>query len=317
MADSPLPIPGATTEGERKLVAQMYRELSVTPVFENPETPIYHYTSVATFEKILRSRKIWATDYRRLRDAREFVGGDHLVLDVIKSLAASPQQSEPSRRFFDALVSNIDHLGFTKIMGQVFVASFCDFGDDVAQWREFGGRGEGVCFGLSWRPPESIEAMGGQRLGATMLKVQYDEAALRDTIEKRLITIALGALHYIDIHPQHAELLGKHSLLIAGRSTSYLVPAIKQPIYRSEAERRIVAMPFRDAAPSLVKTDAGTDRQHVEVPLAPDVKTPIALHEVFTGWIGDAKGRLTEVRKILEGFGYDPNVAKPSKVEEH
>jgi hypothetical protein len=316
MVDSPLPMPGATTEGERLLLAQMYRELSVTPVFENPETPIYHYTSVATFEKILRGRNIWATDYRRLKDAREFVGGDELVLDVIKAAAADSRHREPLRRFFDALASNIDHIGFTKIMGQVFVSSFCDFGDDVAQWREYGGRGEGVCFGLHWRPPDSIEAMGGHRIGATILKVNYDEVALRDTIAKRLISVGVGAMHYIETYPQHAELLGKHSLLIAGRSTSYLVPAIKQSIYRSEAERRIIAMPFRDAAAGLVQTDGASGRQYVEVPLAPDVAAPIALHEVFTGWIGDAKGRLVEVRRILEGLGYEPNLAKPSKVEE-
>lgn len=307
-------IPGTTSKAQSMIVEQMYRELLGSPVLENPDTPIYHYTSVANFEKILASKTIWATDYRQLKDAREFAVGDELVLDVIKAAAVDQLLSTPLRGFFEALVQNYERLSYTKLLDAVFVASFCEHADDASQWREFGVRGDGVCVGLSWRPSDVILDTG-HRIGATMLKVRYDKTELRQTIKDRLIFVGSGCLRYLETFPHDGDPISKHGLLIASRSLAYLIPAIKQTAYRAEAERRIIALPVSGAPLGVIRTmDDG--RQYVRIPLTPDDQTPIVLHEVIVGSAGNAQHRLDNVREILRSFGYSVTIARQSEIRE-
>jgi len=112
-------------------------------------SPLFHYTTTASMMSICETRSIWATDVFYLNDASEFTYAIDLVNQVANEvygdLSSELQehfQHDPLSEFF-AIAQRRDH---------PFVASFCENGDLLSQWRGYSKGDAGVALGLWLRP---------------------------------------------------------------------------------------------------------------------------------------------------------------------
>lgn len=108
-----------------------------------PPEVIYHYTSFAGFEGIVKSRTIWATDIRFLNDRREFDHAISLSKEILDKLPDSP-----SRNLFGKMFKGVLEEAFGGNDLTVCISSFSERADLLSQWRGYCPRGQGVCFGL-------------------------------------------------------------------------------------------------------------------------------------------------------------------------
>ncbi len=98
----------------------------------------YHYTNSEGLRGIVKSKAIWASDYRFLNDSSEFRRGISIFNQVFKDFR--PLLSADILEIIDRLHCAIDsHF--------VLIASFCKKPDLLSQWRGYGG-GEGYVMGF-------------------------------------------------------------------------------------------------------------------------------------------------------------------------
>jgi hypothetical protein len=108
-----------------------------------PLRTLYHYTTQAGLVGILNSKTIWASEIRYLNDATEF----RTALDAVSAelrarlndLDSSEANARGERLFreFTALEES-----------SVFVLSLTEDGDDLSQWRAYGGMHSGFALGF-------------------------------------------------------------------------------------------------------------------------------------------------------------------------
>lgn len=135
---------------------------------EKPRGLVYHYTSPDGLLGILKSRKIWATDFRHLNDSREVLAGVEASIPIIAeevNLGLKRLKGDLT----DELRPAMDAIGEGAFGGverwlsdnSIFVASCSEPGDSLPQWREYGGRCAGFSIGIDPRAvmvPSTLES---------------------------------------------------------------------------------------------------------------------------------------------------------------
>jgi hypothetical protein len=96
---------------------------------------LYHYTDLAGLTGIIESRKLWATHIRCLNDESEFRYGRQLLGSNVESIRAEFQDTYAVKVVFDSAVA----LAVAPTSLDTFVASLCEDGDNLGQWRGYGG----------------------------------------------------------------------------------------------------------------------------------------------------------------------------------
>ena len=104
---------------------------------EKPAGRLYHYTGAAGLIGIVRSRTLWATDYRHLNDRKEYQIGSKLLRDEL----GNNHLEEKHRRAFDRLVA--------ETQKTCYVLSFSEMGDQLSQWRAYCPGGNGYALGFN------------------------------------------------------------------------------------------------------------------------------------------------------------------------
>lgn len=150
--------------------------------FPGPQPPIlYHYTSMAGLLSILETGRIRASHVRYLNDKSELAAMWEAVikrLEIRRDLADTTEQS--------AYLSKIIELATNKQLGNEFVASFSENGDDLSQWRSYCPGGAGFSIGFATDALRSqwvSDPAGGKAsfVGGQLLKVRYlDDKAIAD-----------------------------------------------------------------------------------------------------------------------------------------
>jgi Protein of unknown function (DUF2971) len=114
---------------------------------QRPRPKLFHYTTSTGLQGILETGTVWATNILFLNDAREFVHGLEPLLQRLRI--------EVAKHYPAAAVSAFtNHLGADSREMQFFVASFCEDGDLLSQWRGYAAPG-GYALGLDF---DAIEA---------------------------------------------------------------------------------------------------------------------------------------------------------------
>ncbi len=90
----------------------------------DPES-LYHYTNAIGLHGILRSKSLWASDCHFLNDRSELVYGHELVRNYLLN------QSGP------VVAALLRGAPPTDEKAQIYVASFCEHGDLLSQWRGY------------------------------------------------------------------------------------------------------------------------------------------------------------------------------------
>ncbi len=102
---------------------------------------LFHYTDVMAVKSILEKRELWLSDIRFLNDSQEMNDGVKYVVDVLN--ADIPDFNLDERHTTAAteyLIETFDdHISKYMDDEPTFVCSFSEAGDQLSQWRAYGG----------------------------------------------------------------------------------------------------------------------------------------------------------------------------------
>ena len=183
---------------------------------------LYHYTTAEGLRGIIKSKSIWASDYRFLNDAREFRYGlsifDDIFVDRKKRMQPEAVEVLERGRHWIEVTSDFDF--------SLLIASFCEHDDLLSQWRGYNGA-LGYAIGLNgdWVQQNADEQ-----------KFHWGAAIYEPTEQQQVIHSAFNLLD---------------SLLAEGRSSQYVkeewwphmlkcVARLKNKHFREEREWRLV-----------------------------------------------------------------------------
>jgi hypothetical protein len=136
-----------------------------SPVADLLSAPIpeklWHYTSIEVFQKIVLSKRVYATDVRYLNDREEFIHARKIVGGILKE---SPELDASGFLYKDFL-SKAVLLGFDSgplAEVQIFVTCFSAAEDQLSQWRGYSHGSGGVSLGFDlrcFRPPADSDTL--------------------------------------------------------------------------------------------------------------------------------------------------------------
>jgi hypothetical protein len=126
---------------------------------------LYHYTTLDGLLGILKDEVLWATGLRYLNDTSEFKAGTDALFHLMNAELSQAADFDPSADLLSKLfAADFDDAKVTTVVGtytplirqsavSVYTASFSAerTGDDLSQWRAYGGQNSGVSLGF--RPP--------------------------------------------------------------------------------------------------------------------------------------------------------------------
>ena len=237
---------------------------------ETAHPQVYHYTSRAGVEGILKNQSIWATNYRYLNDATEII----LFKDRLKSILIPSAREILSTLIYDGKVNpgdfnkfggfgtaaakeaaNFVESSFKKLDNEIYIASFCGASQDayvrrnglLSQWRGYG-TGGGYC--LEFDTPQLIrllrkEAKRFEHLGEHISDVVYSDE--EEILHKELKEAVIEAQDYF------TAMVKKIVEKADGppEATNFLISFIsgitryKHFAFKEEKEVRVVWVPVR------------------------------------------------------------------------
>ena len=185
---------------------------------------VHHYTSIDAAISIIENQELFSSNIAYLNDSNELICAKN-VLSHLPGLETRTKHIPDSTEFIKSLIEKIEN----EYIYASFVASFCDNGDLLGQWRGYGG---GVSI-----------AFDGQELdtkfeSTSLVKIKY-EFGEQQTILDNLI---VSALSWLDEHSENADYA-----YIKSRLTSYIRVAfehiaskMKNIAFAEENEWRLV-----------------------------------------------------------------------------
>ena len=185
---------------------------------------IYHYTSATALENIVRSRSLYLSDVSAMNDTAEV----SLAFDMVEGMLTS-HGGKYDLNYLGAVRSVVD-LARTATLFPLFVASFCEDGDLLSQWRAYGPQ-QGFALGFD-RVALAQAWSSGNDGESDLNQVLYSHTPqANEFLETRLVEIFEAA----PVSPQqHVNL---------ARGLRQYVPLIKHEAFKEEREWRVIYMP--------------------------------------------------------------------------
>jgi hypothetical protein len=209
--------------------------------FPRQPPALYHYTSGNGLIEIIKSGELWSTQVNCLNDASKFLYTMALLRERAESLLVSAQT--PDVKFLlETIVTELKR-PLRGLLGW-FVACFTEDGDDLSQWRGYGG-GEGG-YSIEF---DAVYLRGMSHQKEVLLgKIEYDEVkqnAFFDDLLKHTISFFLDGIKKRRAPTKEEwtnDFLACWSWYIA-----LFAPMIKHPKFKEEREWRLL-YPFNDEA---------------------------------------------------------------------
>lgn len=253
---------------------------------------LYHYTTLAGLEGILKSKALWASHAQSLNDRRELTEGYDLLKLSLPSF-------ETDIHALNSLNTEVERLS-ASIEQPVYVCSLSRAMDSLAQWRAYGNSARGFAIGFDSNSLASLFP------GVTLRRVLYckhDATNVKfsegmDFVQKH-VTGPISAAIMPHSRTTKARRTIEDAVMLAVAST-------KNYGFREEREERLIAI--------RPKTDIqfhGSDDKpipHVELASAslPENRQPLPIRSV---WVHPAEPQDAfveglKVQKILRAHGY-------------
>lgn len=187
---------------------------------------LYHYTTFAAFDGIIRCAELRLNNILNMNDASEmrlFMNG--ICTAVVERLALNSEE-EKSRKvkaFFQKEMEEEFHYS-------AYAACFSKYRDDAAQWERYGYLGQGVCIGFH----ESLmqKMVGGV---ISLQKVYYQKDMREHHLVGDFYETVQGSQTFSECFPRLQSLMNEAWVQSA---------AFKHPSFGSEKEMRLVVSPF-------------------------------------------------------------------------
>lgn len=196
---------------------------------------IYHYTSWAAFEKILRNKSLRLSDLQSMNDSKESIHFLKIFEQKICSMLceANLEEKIPEAR---KIISQVKE---DVYINRAYALCFSKLNDDAAQWERYGQMGRGVC-------------------------LAFNKCELKRQI-KELGFSRIQEVFYLESLDEHKHLEIFFEFLSEGRSrefksledwTSNLLAtasAFKHESFETEREVRLVSLPLSSNLKQLLK----------------------------------------------------------------
>lgn len=189
---------------------------------------LYHYTDTNGFLGILKTKRVWATDYKFLNDPSEHSYGRQVVKQIFEELIEE-NPDLPLKSIYELRYGKTPVIAETFSRGY-YIASLTEEKDSLEQWRAYGNNGKG--FAVEFNIDSKY--MGGEinflgEIPHKLLRVIYDVEE-----QKRITkTILIDCTESKEMN-----------LLLIDFLISYLCIKFKDPCYAGEKEWRIVYSPL-------------------------------------------------------------------------
>lgn len=180
---------------------------------------LWHYTPKwEGLAGILRSRKLWATDYRHQRtDEFEFRHADKAILQLAEELAADDSLSAWHHARVEAWLQRLRTDPWANAAERLFITSFCERGDNADVWREFAAAHSGFAIEFELLCDEEVE---GLDFGLIVMQVDYDEAAVTSRLRHLVLKILETSQRYPAENRDAADRVTERQLWFLGRSNT-------------------------------------------------------------------------------------------------
>lgn len=270
---------------------------------DSPRPPVlYHYTTAGGFEGIVRSRAIRATNFSFMNDPSEIAYGRRLIMRL---LGERRRDAEPvTAELFNGVT--IDLAGD---LPEIYVASFSTSRDDLSQWRAYGG--SPARFALGFPTPFIQEATTRDyEHFVRFSRVLYEPG---DQIEKVGLAIdaAVTFLQQNEVGPEEARELRPRLT----RRLLRMLPALKEPAYRAEAEWRIVILARPDVELKLsFDTSRGVIRPYLLFPLETRNGLPLVLESLLVLAPAHPEAAMKAAGMVLQSAGITNVNLRPSGI---
>lgn len=268
---------------------------------------VYHYTSWAGAEGILKSRELWFTAHDCTNDPGELVSVDETIVRCARELL-----SEHEGNAADILKKFVDHYDQDRVSLRVPVFLFCLTAsrDDPHFWQsEYTDRGAGLCLGFKFLPGEKTEEIPG--LGGAFIEVDYDETSWKDKLLSHF-RMVIDAVPPERVDPVYIDL----AVAALNRIAAFASIQGKQASWADEKELRFAVMTTADCEhPVLERESRGRTIRYIKLPIRPEGK-PAFLDEVIIGPKSDPHLARTRLHALLESAGYPSEDAPLPTVSE-
>jgi hypothetical protein len=266
--------------------------------------PVFHYTTARGFKGIVEDGVMRATDYRFLNDTEELIRGEMTLSRIAEEMSKEPDRDSDERRLLSEFVIqyNTHRLTLTPDFA-CFIASFCEDGDMLSQWRGYCDQGMGYSLGFEWLPapedgkPLKVDIPGVKApssLAVGLLKCEYDERvyaeSVRTAMEKVIERTRHWALAAADSGVARDVLedqMVKSFLLHAHRHAGQIALSLKHESFADEREWRLLAFPLKGELLKEVKFRETPRRglvPYVEIALKrPESDRPMELTRMYVG----------------------------------
>lgn len=205
-----------------------------SPVGPGTVGRLYHYTTLAGLQGIIKDKCFWASDVRYMNDASELSYATALIDEEVQKVRDAPENRglfEP----FDDIQRLADPFEF-EYGPTPFIACFCEVDDLLSQWRGYG-------------PTDSVslevdmEQLANLPSGSVhMRKVVYDEQQQRDLATDAIATWLRTARELVTEgwEPHDLFRIGAAWALAQGMLDYHL--CFKHPAFSEEQEWRLIRL---------------------------------------------------------------------------
>lgn len=221
---------------------------------------LYHYTDLTGLRGILCGRSLWLTHAFALNDPGELDYGVQLAageIGEVQGRKAAP--GSPVHRALGMLRTCVQSAyGPTH---HPFVASFCEGGDVLSQWREYGARGGGYAVGVEFSQRTHLGVPDAEHHDPNpyLRKVLYDANEQRRLVRTFLdgfldaVVQAMEGSVRQQVHRDEWEFAPR---LMASHAANYLFDlaiSFKHPAFAEEKEWRLLRVLLDHASPGQLR----------------------------------------------------------------
>lgn len=188
---------------------------------EQPDSPIYHYTSNDGFLGIIQTKTLWATKLHYLNDSTEFAYAIGLVKENLNDRLR--RKDDPCNDFYKKAIADLHSIEDVHI----FVACFSEMGDLLSQWRGYCPNSVGYSIALDFTQLQEAMVKENFRLVRCVYNEERQRAIVDDLIASEAESVDQTSVQVASMHLIHR--------------IPEVAPALKHPQFAEEREWRLVS----------------------------------------------------------------------------
>ena len=275
-------------------------QVARAPFYPTMPPHVFHYTRRDGLEKILATRKLRATHFRRPQgDADELTHMDSRIIDAVKELRRTAVgRTSGASQVLGAFLERYDRDKVASFpMFQTYIGCFSTDPEGARMWHDFADRGHGYCFGLKLTQERARKVPG---VSVALLPVVYDLASQQDLFART----ARRVLHRLNNSTCARNPEAQRQALATLDSLAATINSTTKPAERYAHEREWRLVVLLDPPVYGQPWSAAEVPEHYYHPLRRNEADLCALHEVYIGRHCPV-GAEDDTRSFLRGLGYD------------